>query len=541
MDWQRAQHGAAQATGSGGRREDVMAANREVELKLAVPRGALKDIGQVAQAAGATHDTSPQPLRSVYFDTRKHRLHQRGYVLRIRNNGGPGNIQTVKTLKSADGGLTRGEWETGVQGKKPRPDPLGNSPLAEVLDDPADWRKLRPLFTVEVERDTYLLHRDGATIELALDDGVVRNEHEEQSIVEAELELKAGEPGALFAFAREISAAVPTMVSLTSKAERGYRLLAGETSRPTVSLDFALHRKMTTAEAVRAVGFTCLAALFDNLAILVREGTPDAVHQSRVCVRRLRALVSLFKPALDWPDGRTIRADLKWLCDLLGDVRELDVFIKSVLEPSAAANPDVPGFKPLLATLHERRDHTYDLAVDELRSPRMSGLSLALVAHLEGLLAHGPPGNSAQRERDKPVRRFAAKELRRRLRSLLKDSAALDQMPPEERHKIRIRAKKLRYMAEPFQGIVGWKRFSDVVSSLHEIQDTLGELNDYKVNRDMALDYAKKALDPGSADSSAALAAGVAAAGGSEDTATALNNAIAARRRLARVPALRPG
>ncbi|MEP9370788.1 CHAD domain-containing protein [Mesorhizobium sp. KR1-2] len=514
-----------------------MAAGREVEVRLTVPSGELRRLGRAAAQAGAKRTGAPKTIRSVYFDTRKHRLHDKGYLLRIRRNG-QDSVQTVRTIKPTNDGLGRSEWDAAMHGDRPVAAAAEHSPLSKLLRKQDDWEKLRPVFTVEVDRDTYLLERGDTTIEITLDEGVVSDGHAEQNIAEAELELKTGDPQALFAFAREISAGVPSLVSLTSKGERGYRLLAGDASRPTTSLVFDLSRDMSTAEAIRAIGLTCLSALFDNLAILIAGAGMEALHQSRVCVRRLRAIMSLFGGVLEWEDETALKAELKWLSDLLGEGRETDVFLKSVLEPTAAANPDIAGFTPFLADFHERHDKAYADIIANLHSDRVSRLSLDLVSHFDALLAPAKPPGKAGRKRGMTIKRFAAKALRRRLRSLLQDSRKMEQLKPQELHRIRIRAKKLRYMAEPFAGIVSWKRFDNVVSSLHAIQDALGDLNDCKVNREIALAYAQKVL-AGPGDHSSLVAAGLVTARCAGNETTALSKARVARDSIARVSALR--
>jgi triphosphatase len=63
-----------------------MAGPREIELKLDVPAGQMTRLRQlplVKRAGPSEHET----LRSVYFDTGKHKLRKRGLSLRIRHEG----------------------------------------------------------------------------------------------------------------------------------------------------------------------------------------------------------------------------------------------------------------------------------------------------------------------------------------------------------------------------------------------------------------------------------------------------------------------
>ena len=57
-----------------------------------------------------------------------------------------------------------------------------------------------------------------------LDCGEVVAGERRSPVCEIELELKSGDPAALFAFARRIDAVVPIRLGVLSKAERGYGL-----------------------------------------------------------------------------------------------------------------------------------------------------------------------------------------------------------------------------------------------------------------------------------------------------------------------------
>jgi inorganic triphosphatase YgiF len=60
----------------------------------------------------------------------------------------------------------------------------------------------------------------------------------------------------------------------------------------------------------------------------VRLGTdPEAVHLMRVATRRLRAYLRVARPVLGRARVEHVRSELSWLGDVLGAVRDLDVFL----------------------------------------------------------------------------------------------------------------------------------------------------------------------------------------------------------------------
>ena len=89
---------------------------------------------------------------------------------------------------------------------------------------------------------------------------------------------------------------------------------------------------------------------------------------------------------------------------------------------------------------------------------------------------------------------FAAELLDRRMRKAHKDAEKLQEMTASERHKFRIRMKKIRYAAEFFESLFHSKRERKALArfSRHakKIQDALGSLNDFLADRKMAAEAA---------------------------------------------------
>ena len=90
-----------------------------------------------------------------------------------------------------------------------------------------DGEILAPVFTTRVERVVRIVHVGEAVIEAALDRGELSADGRRAPVCELELELKSGQPPALFDLARQLAKRVPLRLSLISKAERGYGLAVG--------------------------------------------------------------------------------------------------------------------------------------------------------------------------------------------------------------------------------------------------------------------------------------------------------------------------
>src|ERR1700748_2377129 len=87
-----------------------------------------------------------------------------------------------------------------------------------------------------------------------------------------------------------------------------------------------LNPMMACDTAFRVVARRCLTASAANHAATCR-GDPEALHQMRVSLARLRSGISFFSPMVADTQRKQIRGELKWLHAQLGAVRDLDAAI----------------------------------------------------------------------------------------------------------------------------------------------------------------------------------------------------------------------
>src|SRR5581483_6744522 len=139
---------------------------------------------------------------------------------------------------------------------------------------------------------------------------------------------------------------------------------------------------------------------------------PEAVHDMRVAIRRLRSTLRTFRPLWNQERAGAVRDELKWLADLLGPVRDGEVMLHRL---TAAVRDEPPELVvgPVAERIREwltggvQRDRQRLLAA--LGSPRY----LALLVALDELLDPAP-----QRVAPRTLRARAAKALRRADRDL---------------------------------------------------------------------------------------------------------------------------
>lgn len=450
---------------------------KELELKLLCDPAALAVLRDWPGLA-IVRERGKDRLESVYFDTPDCLLRKSGYVLRVRRTRG-GYIQTVKA--EGDGLIERPEWEQPVAGAEPDRAALDATPLAKLLGKKS---KLAPLFGISIERTTCLVEQGNSLIEIALDRGHVgRTEAEGEpratSISEIELELKQGAIADLFALTREIGRLVAIRLGVESKAERGFDLIEARSGRGCKAAPIALSEDMTAAEAFRAIAHGCLRHLRMNEEVLLERGEAEALHQARVAIRRLRSAMSLFKVLLADDRFEAIRAQLKALSEPLGRARNLDIFLSETLPAARARAPDDLQLQDLAKHLEQARAEAYAAVLQRLRSEEWRHFFLDLVAWINA----GPWLSEGDwRNRDEPAPAFASHVLDKFSQRVRKRGRDLSALSVEERHKVRIATKKLRYGAEFFAslytGKAAGKRRKHFLSALSDLQESLGALND---------------------------------------------------------------
>ncbi|MEU0314865.1 CHAD domain-containing protein [Nocardioides sp. NPDC006273] len=205
---------------------------------------------------------------------------------------------------------------------------------------------------------------------------------------------------------------------------------------------------------------------------LVLRDEDDSVHQMRVTVRRLRSALATYRPFLDAERTEPLRAELKWLGALLGDVRDAEVLRKRLRRWAAEHGPGPSGVDALRAALAERQIQGRARLLPELDGDRYRALIAALAAGLRW--SEADPGKKALRKR-----------LRRnwRLMAAAADAAANTDDAEERRrqfHEVRKRAKRIRYAAESSREVFG-KHAERLAKAAKSIQSTLGDLNDAAV------------------------------------------------------------
>jgi len=218
------------------------------------------------------------------------------------------------------------------------------------------------------------------------------------------------------------------------------------------------------------------------------SGDPDALHQIRIALTRLRTAILFFFPMVDDAARPGVWTDLKWLHSQFGLVRDLDVAIERI----AAANGNE--LADQLQSWNEKRSKSHHLLARVLQSVRYRRL-----IELTSNWVESGPWSTRQGKEAVSLRRLsladhAARQLEQWKKELLRKSRKLDELSVKKRHRLRLLNKRLTYAIESLEDLFADKSLAKqkaVLKHLRKAQRSLGRLNDDTSGRALA-----KSLNP---------------------------------------------
>jgi CHAD domain-containing protein len=241
----------------------------------------------------------------------------------------------------------------------------------------------------------------------------------------------------------------------------------------------------------------------------VRTGDAHAVHRMRVATRRLRSVLATYRPLLDRTRTDPVRAELRWLADALGGVRDNDVLEARLQEALAELPPDL-----VSDTVAARIDEEMAARRREARGKLLDALDdrryVRLLDSLEELAGDPPRSGRAARPATTELSRLAARAVRRVQLSASAAAGAPGAVDvvaavdgpgaapglSELLHVVRKDAKRARYAAEAAEPVAG-KKATRLARRMRAVQDVLGEHHDSVVARTRLRDMAEAARQSG--------------------------------------------
>jgi triphosphatase len=242
-----------------------------------------------------------------------------------------------------------------------------------------------------------------------------------------------------------------------------------------------LKKNATTDDAIEAVAANSLAHWRTNIPAALDGRDPEGIHQARVGLRRLRAALSLFKKQIPAEQRSWIKQEATWLLTQMGPARDLDVFIQDLASSLINDTSENPGLAELISEARSKRLTAYKTATKAINSARTRRFSTRLEAWIEGRGWLTSGNKILGKNKLIRARNFARHRLNRQSRKMKSAYVEVNNLATEERHRLRIAVKKMRYGLIFFSSVLPKKRTAQLTSSLKNLQDTLGHLNDLAV------------------------------------------------------------
>jgi triphosphatase len=271
------------------------------------------------------------------------------------------------------------------------------------------------------------------------------------------------------------------------------------TPKAVKAASLKLNKRTSVEQAFQAIARSCIDQVQANAQGVARFQHAESVHQMRVGLRRLRAAFTLFADVLEAPAD--LKTEVKWLMDQLGAARDWDVLFGATLAQVEAAMPGHPALAELRQAGQQQLHTLHQQATQAVASPRFEKLlsKLALWLDQRGWREALAPEDKLRLKMR--VAHFAGAVLDKEQQRLTKRGARLKGATAEQRHRVRIAAKRARYATEFFASLYPRKRVRPYVAAVQALQSELGLLNDASVAQQLLADLcaANPALREGAA------------------------------------------
>jgi CHAD domain-containing protein len=230
---------------------------------------------------------------------------------------------------------------------------------------------------------------------------------------------------------------------------------------------------MTIHEAVRRLLLQQHRNVLINVEEAVNAADTEALHDLRISVRRMRAVLRAFGKQLKSPAAIRINKDLQRLNRVLGAARDLDVWIGFCSKKSVARQ-----FKGhrlwagFVAHQFELRRLQQATVRRHLHGAAFSGLRLRVDRFLRSELA-----KAGRSEPPMPLERPARRALAKCLRQVQKLAHLRHSRSPDKIHRLRIALRRVRYLSGFFGDVLG-KPAQRLQKRVHGVESVIGRIRD---------------------------------------------------------------
>jgi CHAD domain-containing protein len=241
-----------------------------------------------------------------------------------------------------------------------------------------------------------------------------------------------------------------------------------------------------------------------NVSGVIDDVDVEFLHDFRVACRRARAALSQIKKVLPQPQADHLATELRWLGEVTNPCRDLDVYLLEMDGYRRQLGDSADTINDFEKLLRRERSRALRRVRRALRSKRFGHLMEDWVA-----LVDSRPSASDAPNAKRPISKIASRKIHKAYRRMVKRGVGLSDPPPaEDLHRLRIDAKKLRYLLEFFGSLWPKKTTARLVKELKQFQDILGGSNDMAVQQRHLAVFAETLMAEGSTQAGTVFAMG---------------------------------
>ena len=424
---------------------------------------------------GALQVDSQVCSQRTYYDTFDWRLHAAGTVLVEEKQPG----QALLCWRRLDSDQLLGQQETAP----PRfVAELPDSDLKSGLEPLVEMRALLPMTQMDLRTVTaaVLNQQQKTVLRLVIEKGHAVLPGTEYEPLPPRLRIEPVKgyrkplQKALAIITRELR-----LEPASHLLDEGLDLSGREAGDYSGKLDVTLHPEMPVGQALRTILLRLLETMDDNLEGARQDLDSEFLHDFRVAVRRTRSAFSQIKGVLQPAVLSRFRPGFKWLGEITGPTRDLDVYLLKL----PAYRDQLPTalqaeLEPLQNHLGKHQRSAQRKLAKQLDSVRFRRLMQEWRAFLSQPFVPSAWTEKAVR----PVGEIASRRIWKAYRKVIRDGEAITKSTPAEAlHELRIDCKKLRYLMEFFQSLYPADRIRKQIKALKSLQDNLGDFHDLEV------------------------------------------------------------
>ena len=254
------------------------------------------------------------------------------------------------------------------------------------------------------------------------------------------------------------------------------------TLRPVFGLEMDTPAREAVGRIVRAI----LEIAEHNVPGIVNDLDTEFLHDYRICLRKVRSVLSLVKDVYPAEETRRMRKILGDLARQTNRLRDLDVYLLARDEYLGLLPPVL---RPALDSMFNDFSAERELEVRRATSKMRATPTRRLLREVKEYFSPETPHETSPAA-GLPVSPLVFRCIYKRYLKIRGIAAGIGAETPDDTvHRLRIECKKLRYLMEFFAELFPKEEWEGMLRLLRRLQNRLGEFNDARVQQRSLMNY----------------------------------------------------